>query len=105
MALCDAVGDSLLFHGLSASRVPPEVGWEPQEDLILLDMEGCRGEFFFNSLTKACIHRSSAFVLPSVPGRRHYLLRTSLPPLPCNTKVTRESWEMVPELEFDILLS
>lgn len=45
-------------------------------------------EGFVQSLTEAWTQRSSAWVLPSVPNRRYFVLSTSLPPVPCNTHVT-----------------
>lgn len=56
---------------------------------------------FLQALTKARIQRSSAFVLPPGTKRRYLFLSTFLPPVPCNTQVTTDPWEMVPEPESD----
>lgn len=76
----------LLFHGLAASTVPPQAGWQPEEDPLLLGLEGCQGEVFkttavvrFPGSTGAgkgsrslsarqWIQRSSDCVLPPVPN-------------------------------------
>lgn len=36
----------LLVHGFAGPQVPPQAEWQPEEDPILLDVEGYQGEVF-----------------------------------------------------------
>lgn len=113
----------LLFHGLAASTVPPQAGWQPEEDPLLLCLEGCQGEVFNTtavvrfprstrgrkrfpqSLSQAVDPKILRLCSATSAKYRHFFLSTSLLPVPCNNQTTTNSQEMLPELKFDSSLS